>query len=120
MRVALVIEETLLRLHAIMDRLSEPQPLSGEDIAELVQAWDVDMGSLESHVDRFPESITSGDGTREKIVEFVHRIAEVQPILVRHKSEIAEQLFSENRRVQSMRSGYGAAIRGSGMLNHKA
>lgn len=120
MSASAAIQEILTRLEAILERLALPGGLSGDEVAGLSQAWDVDMTRLESHASRFPAGVTPGDGTRERMQRFVARIHEVQTQLSLHKSEIADQLFSENRRMQSLRRGYGVLTNGAGLLSHKA
>ncbi|MEO5331951.1 MAG: hypothetical protein H7839_07990 [Magnetococcus sp. YQC-5] len=117
---AKAIQTLLSRLNAILDQLGSPETLSGEDVGRLVAEWEMEMGRLEAYTSRFPEGVTPGDGTREGMVRFVARIAEVQPILVQHKSEIADQLFSENRRVHALRRGYGVMTQASRMIDHTA
>lgn len=114
---AKAIQTLLSRLNSILDQLTCPDSLSGEDVGRLVAEWDMEMGRLEAYTNRFPEGVTPKDGTREGIVHFVARIAEVQPILLLHKSEIADQLFSENRRVHALRRGYGVMTQASRMID---
>ncbi|MBF0271224.1 MAG: hypothetical protein HQL98_03975 [Magnetococcales bacterium] len=108
------------RLNAVLDQCATPEMLSAQQFDGLMRVWDVGMAELESLTDRFPDGVTPGDGTRERLNRLVKRINEVQPILLRHKSEVADQLFSENRRVQSLRQGYGAAAQGSRRFHHRA
>ncbi|MEO5346173.1 MAG: hypothetical protein H7834_07325 [Magnetococcus sp. YQC-9] len=114
------LSELLLRLNDLLDRLSAPESLDADDLSEMMRVWDRDMGELEVLTARFPDGVTPGDGTRERLVRFVKRIAEVQPLLLHHKSEVADQLFSENRRVQALRRGYGAEVGGTTLFHHKA
>lgn len=108
------------RLDALLDQFATPETLSGEQLAALVGAWDTGMEQLEALTSRFPDGVAPGDGTRERLIRLVERINEIQPVLVRHKSEVADQLFSENRRVQSLRRGYGAVVNGPGLFHHRA
>ncbi|MBF0295383.1 MAG: hypothetical protein HQL96_09360 [Magnetococcales bacterium] len=114
------LPELLWRLESLLDRLAAPERLDGEEVGEMIALWDEEMAALEAITARFPEGVTPGDGTRERLIRFVKRIDEVQPELVRHKSEVADQLFAENRRVQSMRRGYGVMAADSGFWRQKA
>ncbi|MBF0628178.1 MAG: hypothetical protein HQL91_08140 [Magnetococcales bacterium] len=114
------IADILQRLHALLDQCAAPEVLSGEELAVLMGEWDREMIRLESFTDHFPDGVTPGDGTRERLNRLVKRINEVQPVLVRHKSEVADQLFSENRRVQALRQGYGAVVNGPSLFRHQA
>ncbi|MBF0179853.1 MAG: hypothetical protein HQM03_07490 [Magnetococcales bacterium] len=114
------IPELLFRLEGLLDRLAEPERLDGEDVGEVMAQWDEDMAALEALTAKFPDGVTPGDGTRERLTRFVKRIAEVQPELVKHKSEVADQLFAENRRMQSLRRGYGVMAADAGFWRQKA
>ncbi|NGZ05625.1 MAG: hypothetical protein G8237_04650 [Magnetococcales bacterium] len=113
------IFEIVQRLDGLLDRLAAPEGLDAEALAGLMVVWDREMVQLERFTSRFPEGVTPGDGTRERLTRLVGRIQEIQPVLMRHKSEVADQLFSENRRVQALRRGYGAAVQGSRLFHHR-
>ncbi|MBF0191431.1 MAG: hypothetical protein HQL99_09900 [Magnetococcales bacterium] len=112
--------DIVARLNALLDQCAAPETLSAAQFDGLMKAWDAGMAELERFTDRFPDGVTPGDGTRERLNRLVQRINAVQPILLRHKSEVADQLFSENRRVQSLRRGYGAAAQGSRLFHQRA
>ncbi len=118
--VAALIQEHLLRLHAILDQLVAPDVLDNEEIELIMVAWDRHMQQIEIHTAQFPEGVKPGDGTREAMERFINRIAEVQPLLVQSKSAIADQLFSQNRRVQSLRRGYGSMVDDASKFHHQA
>lgn len=114
------IAELLTRLDLLLNRLATPEEIDADALDELMAAWDREMARLEELTARFPDGVTPGDGTRERLTRFVRRMAEIQPVLMRHKSEVADQLFSENRRVQALRRGYGTAMGGATLFHHKA
>lgn len=114
--IAGIIQE----LDEILDRLQLPEELDADQLAALMSAWDQGMARLEPFTQRFPDGVAPGDGTRERLTRLVKRIQEIQPLLMRHKSEVADQLFSENRRVQALRRGYDAVVRDSGLFHHRA
>ncbi|MEO5339755.1 MAG: hypothetical protein H7837_04440 [Magnetococcus sp. MYC-9] len=105
------MKEILSRLESILDRLTEPERLTAEEVGVLAQEWDVHLALL----DAFPE----GDiyrrlpaGERLYLRVWLQRIQErlpaVQELLTAHKSELAQQLFSENRRFRAINSRYSA------------
>ena len=116
------IESTLGELGRVLDRLTEPEELAAEELAQLARVWDVAAERL----DRLAEA-AGGRGdprlrdlNRARLKQLIQRLPEIQERLSRHKSDIARQLFSENRRFQSLRSGYGAASRGSRHFSRQA
>lgn len=113
----------LSQLDAILDKLTQAETLSAEEVGFLVRDWDAAIARLE----QFPESALSADlssGERLYLRVWLARILErlpvVQDLLVVHKSDISKQLFSENRRLQSLNSRYSAEIWGTSRLHQKA
>ncbi|MEO5348752.1 MAG: hypothetical protein H7836_03790 [Magnetococcus sp. YQC-3] len=117
------MKELLTRLDAILDGLAKPEDLTAEAVGLLAQEWDALMGRLE----QLPESaayqaLSPGDKLylRVWLQRILDRLPAVQGGLSAHKSDIARQLFSENRRFQAINSRYSAEFHGSSQLHQKA
>ncbi len=113
----------LSRLEAILDRLSHPHLLTAEEVGFLAREWDETMDLLE----RFPDgaafrALSAGDKLflRTWLQRLLRRLPTVLNRLVAQKSDIAQQLFSESRRLQAMNQRYFAEFRGTGTLHQKA
>ncbi|MBF0400424.1 MAG: hypothetical protein HQL90_06615 [Magnetococcales bacterium] len=112
----------LSQLEAILDRLAQPERLSAEEVGFLLRDWDTAMACLEG----FPESAAAAalaPGEKLYLRVWLQRILErlpvVQDLLVVHKSDLAKQLFSENRRLKSLNSRYSAEFWGNSRLQQK-
>ncbi|MBF0162242.1 MAG: hypothetical protein HQL88_08130 [Magnetococcales bacterium] len=117
------MKSILARLDLLLDRLSMPERLGVEEGASLLQEWDETMALLE----HFPETTAFAclpAGERLYLQVWLQRIQQrlpaVQSGLLAHKSELAKQLFSENRRFQSLNSRYAADTGGSATLHQGA
>lgn len=113
----------LSELDAILDKLAQAETLSAEEVGFLVRDWDAAILRLE----QFPEggdAVDLSPGERLYLRVWLTRILERLPVvqerLVAHKSHISKQLFSENRRLQSLNSRYSAEFWGTSRLHQKA
>ncbi len=117
------MKEILARLEAILDALAKPEELTAEAVGGLAREWDEEMVRL----DHFPESgafqaLSPGDRLYLQVwlQRLLDRLPSVQALLVAHKSDVARQLFSENRRFQALNSRYSAEFQDISRLHQKA
>ena len=103
--------QTMLRhLDDILDRLSAPEDLEPKDLKKLAQRWDEATARLDKLVETERPNPRQRDLNRARLKQIIGRLPDVQKALASHKSDVARQLFSENRRFQSLRKGYGSAV----------
>lgn len=114
---------TLSHLERILERLSAPESLEAEEVGHLAQDWDAAMLLLE----RFPDgaafralSPSEKIYLRVRLERIIQRMPDVQAMLIAHKSVVAQQIFTENRRFQSLQSRYAASFGGTSRLRQKA
>lgn len=116
------MREVLASLERILERLLTPESLAAEEVGFLVQDWDSAMLLLET----FPD----GEGVgalvpseriylRVRLERIMKKVPDVQAVLVAHKSAVAQQIFTENRRFQSLHSRYIASFGGTSNLRQK-
>ncbi|MEO5362018.1 MAG: hypothetical protein H7838_00120 [Magnetococcus sp. DMHC-8] len=110
----------LAQLESILDRLAAPDRLTADEVGFLAREWDDTMTRL----DHFPDSDTLPPGEklylRTWLQRLLQRLPAVQEQLLLHKSDIAKQLFSENRRFQALNNRYSAEFWGTGTMHQKA
>ena len=116
------MRDILAHLERILERLSTPESLEAEEVGHLAQDWDSAMLQLEN----FPNGeVFRGLAPSEKIYlrvrleRVIKKLPDVQALLVAHKSAVAQQIFTENRRFQSLHSRYVASFGGTSKLHHK-
>ena len=110
----------LSRLDALLDRLAAPDRLGVEESTLLVQEWDETMLHLENFPDSAEFSLLSGGDKlylRIWLQRLLRRLPTVQAGVLAHKSALAKQLFSENRRFNALNSRYAA---GGATLHQRA
>lgn len=114
------MRSVLAHLERILERLASPESLEAEEVGYLAQDWDAAMLQLE----QFPE----GDASealppsekiylRVRLQRIIDKLPEVQARLVAHKSSVAQQLFTENRRLRSLHTRYAASFGGTSRLH---
>ncbi len=107
------VQTALRELEEILDRLSDPGPLEAADLEVLARSWDETTARLDQLVEAEPTADSRQcDLDRARLKRLIQRLPDVQRSLATHKSEVARQLFSENRRFKNMRSGYGSIAAG--------
>ena len=110
----------LLHLEAILDRLTTPDALSATEVGFLAREWDEAMARLEG----FPagEALPAAEKLylRVALQRIIQRLPAVQDLLVAHKSDMAQQIFSEKRRFQALNSRYSSAFQGLSTMHRKA
>lgn len=117
------MKDILAHLERILERLSTPESLEAEEVGYLAQDWDHAILQLEA----FPQGeafkkLSSSERLylRVRLERIMERTPEIEALLVTHKSAIAQQIFTENRRFQSLHSRYLASFDGTARMHHKA
>lgn len=116
------MDAALTHLERILDRLSNPEKLQSDEVGFLAREWDTAVARLQTLVARGPKS-PARQRLRPRLAQVIQRMSEVEEKLTRHKSAVARQLFSENRRFQALRRGYksgGSTPPPSRLMNHQA
>ena len=116
------MRQILAELKSILDSLSDPTLLDGEEIAFLNARWILSLSQLKETT---PKSHALSSGEKEEfkmlLTEMMARMPVVQSILTDQKSVVASQLYSENRRVKVIhQGGYGASIGRNHLIRHMA
>ena len=112
----------LSQFETILDRLSSPESLEAEEVGHLAQDWDVAVQRLEQlSADKALETLPESERIylRVRLQRIIQRMPEVQALLVAHKSAVARQIFTENRRFQSLHNRYIASFGGTSRLHQK-
>lgn len=116
------MRDVLSHLERILSRLATPDSLGAEEVGHLTQDWDAAMLLLE----HFPEdeafhALPPSEKIylRVRLQRLMQKVSEIQALLVAHKSDIARQIFTENRRFQSLQSRYAASFDGTSRLHQK-
>lgn len=102
------MEKILARLESLLDRLADPAQLDAEAVDSVNQEWMAAMqwfGAFSA--EDLAEAGEQIPGLRERIAAIRDRLPQVEAVLLHHKDEISAQLVSGNRRMQSLRMGYG-------------
>ena len=116
------MEQILTKLEGILNSLSDPARLEGGELALLNSKWNHSIAQLK-------DAMARGHATpkkelprlRKRLENILARMPEVQALLINHKSDVADQLFSENRRVQAIRQGgYGALVDRPQLMSQRA
>ena len=113
----------LAHLERILERLSTPESLEAEEVGFLAQDWDAAMLRLEQIPEEaafaaLPES--EKIYLRVRLQRLMQKMPAVEALLIAHKSAVAQQIFTENRRFQSLHSRYRASFGGTSQLQQKA
>ena len=113
----------LSQLERILDRLSAPESLEAEEIGFLAQDWDAAVLRLEQIPEEagfalLPES--EKIYLRVRLQRLMQKMPAIEALLITHKSAVAQQLFTESRRFQSLHSRYLAGFDGTSRLQQKA
>jgi hypothetical protein len=116
------MEQVLTELEIVLDALSNPARLEGEELALLSGRWVLSISRLKEVMSKKPNAERRDLPRLRKRLEIIlARMPEVQTLLINHKTEVADQLFSENRRVQAIRQGgYGALVNRPQLIHQRA
>ncbi|MBF0444292.1 MAG: hypothetical protein HQL68_01780 [Magnetococcales bacterium] len=116
------MEHILTELENILEALSRPAGLEGDELSSLNNKWVRTITRLKEILakkQQTPQKDVSS--IRQRLEKILARMPEIQSLLNKHKSEIAEQLFMENRRVQAVRQGaYGSPRKRHQLLRQRA
>ncbi len=104
------MEQILTSLESVLETLSSPSKLDGGDLSLLQTKWVLSISQLKDMTAAgFSVSDRNSPELRQRLESILARTPEVQTLLTDHKSEVANQLFTESRRVKAIRQGgYGA------------
>jgi hypothetical protein len=116
------MEQILTELESILDSLSNPAQLEGGELSLLNSKWILSISRLKEVMGRDRSAMKAEvPKLRRRLEIILARMPEIQAQLINHKSEVADQLFSENRRVQAIRQGgYGALVKRPQLIHQRA
>ncbi|MBF0380376.1 MAG: hypothetical protein HQL69_05115 [Magnetococcales bacterium] len=116
------MEHILTELENILEALSRPAGLEGDELSSLNNKWVRTITRLKEILAKKQQPPKKdASRLRMRMEKILARMPEVQSLLIQHKSEIADQLFLENRRVQAVRQGaYGSPKRRAQLLRQRA
>ncbi|MBF0137814.1 MAG: hypothetical protein H7833_04310 [Magnetococcus sp. DMHC-1] len=97
------MDDTLDRLEKLLDLMARPDQIEDERLSSLTEEWEgvVQLLLLESQVKT--NRATDKVRWRERLDGLLRRLPDIQSGLTAYQSEVAEQLYAENRRLQSLR-----------------
>jgi hypothetical protein len=116
------MEHILTELENTLDALSRPAGLEGDELSSLNNKWVRTITRLKELLAKKQQtSKQDAPRLRQRLEKILARMPEIQSLLTKHKSEIADQLFMENRRIQAVRQGaYGSPKKRQQLLRHRA
>jgi DNA repair ATPase RecN len=116
------MEHILTELENILEALSRPAKLEGDELSSLNNKWVRTITRLKEVLAKKQQTLKKdAPRIRQRLEKILVRMPEIQSLLNKHKSEIAEQLFMENRRVQAVRQGaYGSPKKRQQLLRQRA
>jgi hypothetical protein len=116
------VEKILTELEGILDSLSDPAKLEGGELSLLNSKWVHAIARLNSIMAQ-KVTVPRKDmpKLRKRLETILARMPKIQIQLSDHKSEVADQLFLENRRVQAIRQGgYNVLSKRSQLIHQRA
>ncbi|MGN7611469.1 hypothetical protein ACQZV8_05210 [Magnetococcales bacterium HHB-1] len=113
------MEEILSRLEKLQDLLSDPKGLDDDTLGELPKVWEESVKELVEKAELVKKTPEAAHW-KERLNRIVNRLPEIQSTLSRYQSEIADQIASENRRLQALRSSRYAVGGTSGFFHRQA
>jgi hypothetical protein len=116
------MNQIISELEKTLDALSRPAKLEGDELSRLNINWVRAITRLKEVIAKKPATPRKDAPQLKKRLEKVlARLPEVQTLLANHKSEVADQLFMETRRVQAVRQGaYSASKKRPQLLRQRA
>ncbi|MBF0357710.1 MAG: hypothetical protein HQL70_03820 [Magnetococcales bacterium] len=116
------MHQIIAELEKILNALSRPDKLEGDELSRLNIKWVRAITRLKEVVAKKLETPREdAPMLRQRLEKVLARMPEIQTLLANHKSEVADQLFLETRRVQAVRQGaYSASKKRTQILHHRA
>ena len=116
------MNQILTELENILDALSNPAQLEGGELSLLNTKWVRAISHLKTYMSKnAPQAKKDIPKLRQRLERILARMPEIQELLLDHKSEVADQLYVENRRVQAIRqAGYNAMSKRTTLLHQRA
>ncbi|MBF0447584.1 MAG: hypothetical protein HQL67_05225 [Magnetococcales bacterium] len=120
-----MMEQVVAELERILALLAAPAALGGEQLALLNGQWVLAISQLQRLSSEESDGSFVADAEKsdlsQRLQTIISQLPEVTTLLQNHKSEVAGQLFTENRRVLVMRQGgYDALVRRPQLLHQRA
>ena len=116
------MERILTELESVIESLSNPADLDGEELSFLNEKWNLAISHLNEVIALNPHILGASEpDLRPRLEQVIASLPEVQELLLSHKSEVAAQLFLENRRIKAIKQGgYGAFTGRHRLIHHRA
>lgn len=115
------MEKIIAQLEAILKRLGTPQDLETPEFEGLNRDWltaTAQLGAMTEGALR--DAVAADPFLKPRLQLLVERLPWVSSGLIRHKTEVADQLAAHNRKMQSARQGYGRQESGVVLVRHQA
>lgn len=115
------VEAVVVWLETILRRLEKPDELASPELEQLNQDWLEATDQLSRFSSEELRSAASRDPfLKPRLQLLVEQLAQVTSGLGDYKGVIAQQIMAHNRRMQSMRQGYGRAAKSLTLMSRQA
>ncbi|MBF0423192.1 MAG: hypothetical protein HQL73_09395 [Magnetococcales bacterium] len=102
------LETIIARLEAVFKRLQASEALGAAELAELNGEWVGATGHLRALTEEEIQEGTAADPfLKPRLQRLVEELPRMTAGLNDHKGVVSQQIMAQNRRIQSMRQGYG-------------
>ncbi|HIJ84044.1 MAG TPA: hypothetical protein HPQ00_07550 [Magnetococcales bacterium] len=117
----MTMEKILTQLEAIFNRLEVPQELESSELESLDRDWHQVTAQLDAlSEESMRRQVVRDPFLKPRLQILVERLPQISAVLGLHKMEVAEQLRAQNRKLQSMRQGYGRTESKVVLYRHQA
>ncbi|MBF0434722.1 MAG: hypothetical protein HQL77_05035 [Magnetococcales bacterium] len=115
------VETVVVWLETILRRLEKPDELAVPDLERLNQDW-LEATDRLHHLseEELRQAAANDPFLKPRLQMLVEQLARVTSGLNECKGEVSQQIMAHNRRMQSMRQGYGRAAKSLILMSRQA
>ncbi|MBF0146012.1 MAG: hypothetical protein HQL84_04375 [Magnetococcales bacterium] len=115
------LAQTIVWLESILKRLEAPRELTPEELETLTRDWLAATARLDDLSEQEMRKAVAADPfLKPRLQRLVEQLPLISADLGAFKSEVASELMAQNRRLQSVRRGYGRAANPLVLVRYQA